>query len=47
VIVPFPLGAVKETLIEVVLNVVAVPIVGALDIVLCVIEPAVPAPDTL
>jgi hypothetical protein len=47
VIVPVPLGAVKATLTEFVLETVATTLVGTLDIVLCVIEPAVPAPDEL
>jgi hypothetical protein len=47
VIVPFPLGAVKATLTEDVLNAVAVPMVGALDMVLCVIVATVPVPDEL
>ena len=41
-IVPVPLGAVKATLTEDVLTTVAVPMVGALDIVLCVIKPETP-----
>ena len=45
--VPFPVGAVKVTLTSVELDTVAVPIVGAFDIVDTVIEPAVPAPDEL
>jgi hypothetical protein len=47
VIVPVPVGAVKATLTELVLETVATTLVGALAMVLCVIEPAIPVPDEL